>query len=341
MTDHRDDKTLAYLWDPAAPEDPGVRAIEQHLLPWRFDPAARPLAALAPRGRGVGLAWKFAAAAVVVIVSGVGLSQWRFTWPSGRGWSMSSQSSLGSSRSMPSQLEVGGTLNVPSSEQVVVSVARIGNMRVEGGSRMTLRSTQGTRHRLRMDTGQVHVRVWAPPGSVAFQTPAGEVIDMGCEFDLGVEADVSRVRVRSGWVQMENALGESLIPAGASGEMSRELLPGAPVFDSASASFRAAVRQLERAHDEESLHTVLSAARVEDVLTLLILLDRHVVGAGRLAARAAELWPPPDDITVNRVVRGDREALWLWRDTLPLPPPKGWLRNWQDALPRWLFREGG
>lgn len=340
MTDHRDDNTLAYLWDPASPEDPGVRAIEQHLLPLRFDPAARPLksVALTPRRRGVGMAWKFAAAAAVVIATGVGLSQWRFTWPSGRAWSVSSQSSLGPSRSAPSQLEVGGTLNVPSSEQAVVSVARIGTMRVEGGSQVTLRSTQGTRHRLRMDTGRVHVRVWAPPGSVAIRTPAGEVIDMGCEFDLHVEADVSRVQVRSGWVQMANALGESLIPAGASGEMRRELLPGVPVFDSASASFRAAVRQLEWTDDAASLRTVLEAARVEDVLTLLMLIERHAVGADRLAVRAAELWPPPNDITVNRVVRGDRDALWLWRDTLPLPPPKGWLRNWQDALPRWLSR---
>ena len=332
MTDLKDDKTLDYLWDPASPEDPDVRALEQQLRPLRFEPSSRPLklSPRSPRRPVIGIAWKFAAAAAIVIATGVGFSQWRFTWPSGRPWSVSGQSSPASS-----QLTVGGTLEVPSSGQAVVDVARIGTMRVDGGSRVTLRSTQGTRHRLRMETGQVRVRVWAPPGSVSFQTPTGEVIDMGCEFDLQVEADVSRLHVRSGWVQMDNGLGESLIPAGASGEMRRDLLPGVPVFDSAGPSFLATVRQFERTGDEGRLRTILETSRAEDVLTLLMLIARRVSGADQLAVRAAELSPPPGDVTVGQVVRGDRDALWLWRDALPLPPTKSWLRNWRDALPLW------
>ncbi len=348
MTDDQDDKTLAYLWDPAAPEEPGVKAIEQHLLPLRFDAAARPFKTDGGRdfrpaeSPGLNVWWKLlAAAAVIVIVTGVGFSQWRFAWPSGRAWIITSASA-----SAPSRLEVGATLSVPVSEEAIVNVARIGTMRIGGGSQVTLRSTQGSRHRLRMDTGDVNVRVWAPPGSVAIQTPTGEVIDLGCEFDLHVEADVSRVQVRSGWVQIDNGVGESLIPAGASGEMRRDRVPGVPIFTSASSVFRTAVRQIERSSDEASLRTILEQARVEDVLTLLMLVeqvvggvDRRNAGADQLAVRAAELWPPPADVTVGQVIRGDRDALWQWRDTLPLPPPKGWLRNWQDALPRWLFRD--
>jgi hypothetical protein len=332
MTDLKDDKTLDYLWDPDAPEDPDVRALEQQLRPLRFDPSARTLrlSPRSPRRPVIGILWKFAAAAAIVIATGVGFSQWRFTWPSGRPWSVSGPSSSGSS-----QLAVGGTLEVPASGQAMVDVARIGTMRVDGGSRVTLRSTQGTRHRLRMDTGQVRVRVWAPPGSVAFQTPTGEVIDMGCEFDLQVEAEVSLLHVRSGWVQMDNSLGESLIPAGASGEMRRDLLPGVPVFDSAGPSFLAAVRRFERTGDEASLRTILDTARTGDVLTLLTLIARRTPGVDRLAIRAAELSAPPGDVTVGQVVRGDRDAIWLWRDSLPLPPTKSWLRNWRDALPLW------
>src|SRR5690349_15347300 len=152
MTDNDEDKTMDYLWDPGAPEDPDVRAIESQVQPLRFDPAAHPLQLQARGARRpiTGVAWKLAAAAAVLIVTGVGLSQWRFSWPSGRAWSVTSQSSA-------SQLEVGGTLEVPASQQALVDVARIGTMRVEGGSRVTLRSTQGTRHRLRMETGQVRV----------------------------------------------------------------------------------------------------------------------------------------------------------------------------------------
>jgi hypothetical protein len=132
---------------------------------------------------------------------------------------------------------------------------------------------------------------------------------------------------------MDNGLGESLIPAGASGEMRRNLLPGVPVFGSAGPSFLAAVREFERTGDEESLRAILESARAEDVLTLLMLIARRTPGVDRLAVRAAELSAPPRGVTVGQVVRGDRDAIWVWRDSLPLPPTKSWLRNWRDALP--------
>jgi len=80
---------------------------------------------------------------------------------------------------------------------------------------------------------------------------------------------------------------------------------------------------------------VLDSARTEDVLSLLTLIARSTAGSDQLAARAAQLWPPPSGVTAGQVARGDREALWRWKDSLPLPPTKGWLRNWKDALPRW------
>jgi hypothetical protein len=72
------------------------------------------------------------------------------------------------------------------------------------------------------------------------------------------------------------------------------------------------------------------------VLTLLMLVKRRAPGSDRLVARAAELAPPPDGVTAANVSRGDHADLDRWRESLPLPPPKGWLRNWRDALPGWL-----
>jgi hypothetical protein len=68
-----------------------------------------------------------------------------------------------------------------------------------------------------------------------------------------------------------------------------------------------------------------------------MLVERREFGSDQLGARAADLWPPPAGVTVSGILRGNRDALWQWRDTLPLPPPKSWLRNWRDALPGWLF----
>lgn len=92
-----------------------------------------------------------------------------------------------------------------------------------------------------------------------------------------------------------------------------------------------------------AVHGVLLAfvtlARHRDVLTLLMLVHRGAAGRERLAARAAELWPPPSGVSVQEILQGDSDALWRWQSTLPLPPVKHWWWYWRDALPRWLSSE--
>jgi hypothetical protein len=326
-----------YLWDAANPPASDVQTVEAFLKPLRFDPDAQPLAwPASPAGRRKSRRWWYglAAAAGLLLVAGWSLAEWRWSWPAGRAWTV-----VRTAPAAPSELAVGSALDLPPADHARVSIARIGTMHVQGDSRVTLQSTQGTRHRLRLERGTVRVRVWAPPGSVVFRTPAGEVIDVGCQFDLTVEGTLSVVRVRSGWVQLANGVDEILVPAGASSEMRPDRAPGVPVFDDAPVEFHAAVRALEgdAAGDEIAAVTaIIQRARPPDVLTLLMLVERRAAGSDRLAERAAELWPPPDGVTAGGVVRGDRDGLWRWRDTLPLPPPKGWLRNWRDALPDWL-----
>ena len=342
MTDSRDDeRASAYLWDPAADTDvdPEVLALEKQLASLRFDPASRPLelnrrARVVRRPATRWLAYA-AAAGVVLAAASWGFSQWRWAWPAGKAWTVSTRPP-----SAPAELAIGTPLSLPSAESAVIQVERIGTMQIDGGSRLALRSTQGSRHRLTMDAGRVSVRVWAPPGSLAIQTPAGEVIDLGCVFDLEVDATSSRVRVLSGWVQLENGIDETLVPAGSSSEMTRGRPPGVPVFDAADPRFRDAVRRYEMTEDSAAVDAMVATARAEDMLTLIYLADRGGAGTDRILSRGAELWPLPDGVTVGGILRGDRDGLWRWRDTLPLPPVKGWLRNWKDALPGWLRPAG-
>ena len=331
-----DDRINAYLWDPNAAPDGTVQELERQLEPLRFDPAARNLhwgsAAWTPLRRR----WPYAlaAAAVLVLMAGWSVAAWRWSWPAGRAWTIEAAPAA-----MADRLAVGSVLTLAGSERASVSIARIGTMQIEGDSRVTLLSTQGTRHRLTLDRGTVRVRVWAPPGSVVFRTPAGEVIDVGCQFDLTVDETRSLVSVRSGWVQLDNGVAEILVPAGAASEMRADRAPGVPVFEDAPAGFLGAIRALEddtRGDRAASVRTIVALSRPRDVLTLLMLVERRAPGSDQMAARAAELWPPPAGVTANGVVRGDRDGLWRWRDTLGLPPPKGWLRNWRDALPPWL-----
>jgi hypothetical protein len=170
-----------------------------------------------------------------------------------------------------------------------------------------------------------------------FRTPSGSVRDLGCIFDLNVdEAGTSRVRVDTGWVQMDNNYGESLIPAGASALMRRLSRPGVPIYDDSSGEFAAAVRAAQEDGEDTERHqldTIVRTARRRDVLTLLMLAnvspdDLKPV----LLRRAAALWPPPAGVTVDAILAGDRDQLWKWHGALDVPPVKSWWRNWRDAF---------
>jgi ferric-dicitrate binding protein FerR (iron transport regulator) len=233
-----DEKKLEdYLFDPSADPEGSVLEIERRLRTLRYDAAARPLPTLRmPRPRRfVRRAVQLLAAAAVLAMVIVGVSRWMWTWPAGRPWNVSGGD--------VATLSVGSRVHPP--EPMLVRVARIGWMRVAGGSEVTLLSTRTGRHRLEMSQGRMHLRVWAPPGSVRIDTPSGEVIDLGCEFVLDVSRDTSRVEVLSGWVQLENSIDEVLVPAGATSEMRMHRAPTVPVYRDAPSGFRDAVRELE------------------------------------------------------------------------------------------------
>jgi len=171
----------------------------------------------------------------------------------------------------------------------------------------------------------------------AFRTPSGTIRDLGCIFNVSVDANgTSRVRVDTGWVQMDNAFGESLVPAGAGAEMRRLARPGVPIYTDTSSDFAAAVRAAQDGGDageRRELDTILHTDRRRDVLTLLMLANVSPVEIKRaLLARAAQLWSPPPGVSVDAIVSGNRDQLWQWHGSLDLPPVKSWWRNWRDAF---------
>ena len=310
MTDAHDDRVDGYLWDPAAPPAPEVAAVEARLEALRFEPAPQARLSGAPTCRlghegGPGSAWLRPRRCV--LVAGAGYWTWRFSWPAGRSWAI-----LAGPPAAPSELAVGVPLHIAGDGRADIGIARIGRMSITGDTRLTLQSTQGSRHRLTLDAGSVHVRVWAPPGSVVFRTPAGEVIDLGCEFDLTATADLTVVHVRSGWVQIENGIDETLIPAGATGESRIGRAPTVAVFDDATPAFAAAVRALEGTSVDRAadVATIVADARARDVYTLLMLVERGTPGrrgAGRARGRAGAA-----------AERRHRERHPAWRSRQPL-----------------------
>jgi hypothetical protein len=341
MTAEDDRRLEAYLWDPAAPPHADVDVIAKRLASARFDVARRPLTLPAqPAPRRYRRPLLAMAASLALLVAGGGAYwSWRWSWPAGAPWPVSVDARSPAAAGVASELQLDRPLQLGAAA-AQVRIARIGTMRVEAGSVITLTETASTRHRVVLDRGAVSVRVWAPPARFAFRTPAGNVIDLGCVFDLSVDAaGTSRVRVATGWVQLENGWGETLVPAGASSLMTPAARPGVPVFDDAPRAFVMGVRTAEGTDDiaarAVAIDNVVRLARPRDVLTLLTLARTSPdAQRRRLLDRAAQLIPPPPDVTVDAIVGGDWNQLWRWSGTLDLPPAKGWLRNWRDALPR-------
>jgi ferric-dicitrate binding protein FerR (iron transport regulator) len=180
-----------YLYDPKAPAAEEVVEIERRLAPLRYQP--RNVIALRQRRR-----WPLLAAAAMLAVVALGVGAWIWTWPPGRSWKVE--------RGPIARLPVGET--VKAGESMLVRVARIGWMRVAERSTVKLESTRSNRHRLSMSSGTVRLSVWAPPRSVTILTPAGDVVDLGCEFIVRADEKVTSVDVVSGWVQLRGrALG--------------------------------------------------------------------------------------------------------------------------------------
>lgn len=330
-----------YLWDPTAPPDENVADTERMLAPLQFAHRQRPLVlparGTAPRvNRWKRTTFAIAASLLVMGTATAALWWWRQSWPAGRAWPVSAASGQADAA-----LAVDRPLLLSTRASAEVSIARIGAMRVEPGSSITLTETRSTRHRVSLDRGAVSVRVWAPPARFAIQTPAGNVIDLGCVFDLRVDAaGVTRLAVKTGWVQLENPWGETLVPAGASAVMSASTRPSVPVYDDADRRFKARVAEFERAVDDparlEALPELTDVARRRDVLTLLLLVHQYQSGTEikrALLTRAAALFPPPADVTIDQIL-AERSRMWVWYDALDLPPAKNWWLNWRDAFPR-------
>lgn len=328
-----------YLWDRTGAPDEVIVQLERALARRRFDPAAQPMprvsderCASPPRAARVlhprVVTYAAAASLALALVGGLGVwgYLWRLTWAADRPWPVVTPSG------QMSWLAVGTSLSSPVAGSAEVAVARIGRMTVHPASDVMLEATSSSRHVVRLARGGVSVRVFAPPGRFRLQTPAGLVTDLGCVFEATVDASArTRVRVRSGWVELENVHGAVLVPAGATSDMAPDRPPSTPVFDDADPAFAAAVRHVEQGAST-SAAAGLSTARVGDVASLLVL-ARRLEGddRARVIAQAARLHAPPPGVTAQAVSAGDDAALWRWFDALPLPPPKQWWRNWRDA----------
>lgn len=330
-----------YLWDRSGEPDPEIHRLENVLGSLR---SQRPLRHLnVPPGRtpkealGTPLQALAAAATLVLALSALWRASlprtpaWEYTLLRGPAWS-------GAVVSGRDRLEVGGSLETGPASRARMKVGLIGLVDVEPLTRVRLLEAGRRIHRLSLERGVMHARIWAPPRMFFVDTPSAVAVDLGCSYTLQVDdAGAGLLRVESGWVGFEFAGRESFVPTGALCATRPGVGPGTPYYEDAPHAFRAALETVDFTSDAvartEALQILLREARQRDALSLWHLLVR-TDGAERewVHDRMAVLIPPPEGVTREGVLKGEREMLDLWWRELDLGSANFW-RLWKAPWP--------
>jgi hypothetical protein len=343
-----------YLWDKSATPDPEVEHLERLLSTLRLQ-ASEPAWNLefasnqSPENASSWLSrikrmWLPAAVTVSLVAMILSLSlRARFNWHPGESWRVSALS--GSPRldnlhmAHNADLAVGQILSTDANASARLHAANLGVVDLMPNSRLRLITTNARRHRIALDYGTISVHMWAPPFSLAVDTPSAVLFDLGCAFTLHIEPNGHGVvHVTSGWVEFEGESRKVIIPAGVEAITRPELGPGTPYFSDAAPAFKSKVADFDSHGRDgsiraEVLQSIIAGARVRDAITLLSLLDQVSRPQRSLILdRLATLVPIPSSYTREDLLDLQEDALDAYWDALQLGSPKRWITNWKDAL---------
>ena len=342
-----------YLFDAIGKPDPDVARLEQMLgrlrtttrvpaLPVRLKPETTTVQVRLQADPALYAGVRFllpALAAAAAIVLMVGLT-WQHAMPAAS-WDVAviigTPRIGGGALVGEGRIAVGQTLTTDASSRARIEVSDIGQVTIDGATRVRLLETRQGHHRLALDRGTLHAAIAAPPGQFVVSTPSATATDLGCVYSLHVNDDGSgMLSVEAGWVAFEERGRESFVPSGASARTDRANGPGTPRYDDTGQPFRDALDEVDNGRDARrkaaSLRFVLDRARGRDAMTLWHLIPR--VGGGDRAAvidALAARVPMPGTVSREAVLRLDRAALDQWWDTLGLDEASWW-RKWKRPL---------
>ena len=341
-----------YLWDPSSPTDPEVERLEALLGRYRLDArtaadAPRPAAARPP-ARAVSsgapaVRWALAASLALAAVLGAREVSRRQLRP----WQVSALAgaprvgAAGAGRA----LEPGGWVETDAASRARLNVGSIGKAVIGPGSRVRLVRAAGTEHRLALDRGMIHARIWAPPRFFLVETPSALAIDLGCVYTLRVDAEGAGVlAVQSGEVELARGGRTTLVPAGNVAALRPGAGPGLPSPETAGEGYRALVAAVDAGATDGAVAALAAASDRRHSITLWHLIPR-VEGARRalVVDRLAALAPPPPGVRRDLLLAADPRALAAWREHLApgwsAEEVPGWKRAWR-GISRWVTAQG-
>ncbi len=293
-----------YLWDGSGPPDPAVERLEKLLAPLRHDRPFDDLRVRRRRSRArmgllVGALGVAAAAGVVLHLRApakptCGGSN-GFTFTAEQGSTVMCEGSSIASGVLP----VGGVLDT-GPHTANIAIANIGRADLGEGTRVRLEGTTSERHQLFLERGRIHAFVNAPPRLFAVSTASTQVVDLGCEYTIEVDATgTGAIEVQQGRVELESGKETIVVaPAGTHTRLLAGRKPSLPIASGADRAVVAAVADFEHG-GPESLERLLTASSPGDAITIANLYVL-VPPTARQAVleRLATFVPPPGALTI-------------------------------------------
>lgn len=262
--------------------------------------------------------WKSAAAILFIIVLGITLS-----YALTSSWEVSTLAGTpileGKALSQRGSLNEGGWLETPTDAQAELKVGTIGSVTLTSNTKLQLLSTKRGDHRLHLEKGQIHAKIWAPPRLFFVETPAGTAIDLGCEYTLEVDSSGnSLLHVQSGFVSFAADSREVVVPAGWKVQARPGHYTGTPFAETASPALQDALTLFDFTPASSSaIDVILQEATSNDALTLWELMW-HAAPHHRtkIYDQLTTLVTPPQRVNKVGVLNRAPSMIQAWRQKL-------------------------
>ena len=215
------------------------------------------------------------------------------------------------------QIAVGQLLETDGGSKARITVADIGSVEVAPNSRVKLVGTSKAEHRLALERGQLHAKIFAPPRLFVVDTPTGKAVDLGCEYTLDVDkAGNSVLKVATGFVALEDKGRESIVPAGMMCLTKVGKGLGTPFANETNPEFRRALENFDfSGGGSAAVNSMLTKADFYDMVTLWHLLSRVARNdRGAVFDKLAKFVAPPVGVTREGIVGLNKKMLYAWKD---------------------------
>jgi hypothetical protein len=315
-----------YLFDKQGEEDPEVAKLEQLLAGHAHREPLRPPAVRRGRWKPVAAIAVLAAAAVVAFLlvppdpDPPVVVQETVCGPDGPGFAFATEGGLarcGGGASGSGVLPIGEWLETTGEVSAQLEVADIGELTIHGGSRVRLVGTGADEHRLELARGRVSALVLAPPRLFVVDTPGASAVDLGCAYELAVDAEGrTHLQVTTGAVSLEGNGLVAYVAAGSEVFAIPGRGPGTPVAIGAAKPLRDAVARFDDG-DDAALSELLAVADRRDTITLWNLLGRTKGEARSMVYRRLDsISKHPSSVRERDILDVQPAALEAWRESL-------------------------